>query len=293
MPASEPFLKFLCVLKKRKGDGFRHYKNMIGNYDQEHEFLGAYGFKSWSDLQAETADVLEGFVACQMRPFSKMSMNEQGTARYHSVDYSAPFSEWKFALRHQPWELPGWLNIAEAKAECLRLLPQWASYHLVKKGIAVCKEGQALVALGTSRIDQQSGGSCWAYGESSVIQSERCHGLAYLHDRSIGYIHAAAVGFENSRLEIFPGASVTAFGQSTVILRDGPDARELGRVVAYSPEIKIFKIKPGKGKARSMEKSLTPDNDLLPVEFTPEPEPRPFWDPEEQGRNAPFNQAVE
>ena len=84
MPASEPFLKFLCVLKKRKGDGFRHYKNMIGNYDQEHEFLGAYGFKSWSDLQAETADVLEGFVACQMRPFSKMSMNEQGTARYHS-----------------------------------------------------------------------------------------------------------------------------------------------------------------------------------------------------------------
>ncbi len=280
MPASECFLKALIILKKKKAGGFDHYYNRRGNFLNEREFLNqTYGFTDWHEVQAAGPGQLEGFVACQMRPKVDLRMAPGGMVRYVNADYLVPFDQWKFALRHQPFEIPGWVHIDEIKKECLKLLSGWAKSHLIYKGSATCSEGQAIVALNRSQVNQ-NGGQCWAYNDSKVIQECNCRAETNLHDKSTGYIFTSSQSCRasnNSRVEVFPGASVRAYNSATVIIKEG---EPMGRFVAYSKDVKAFK-ESGSGK------------DLIPVEFTPQPEPHPFWDPLSQRANMPFGQPVD
>lgn len=294
MPASELFLKALIILKKRKDGGLDHYFNAKGNYDMESEFLGrVYGFKDWYEVQAGKPGQLEGFVAVQIRPRAKrMLARENGAVFYVDSDYSLPLDQWKFTLRHQHFEIPGWVHIAEIKKECMRVMPEWAKSHLIYDGTGTCEDGQAIAALGHSRI-VQSGGQCWGYKKSVIIQQAGCCMGTDLHDTSTGYIHGrdswVARGYDNSRLEVFPGGICWAYGSATVILRPDHEGN-LGRFIAYSKTVKVYRVKPG---AVMLPDQPVSNKDLIPVKFTPEPEPNPIRKPSGIIINEPFNMPVD
>ena len=273
MPAGEDFLKFLCILKKRKNGGFDHYFNKRQNYWRQEEYLAAYGFKSWAHVYEEGPDTLEGFVACQMRPKVKLLVNEIGQSLYVDANYDTPFHEWKFALRHQPAEcpVPEWVCVGEVKAECIKLLPEWAENHLVFSGGVECEDGMSIVSLRGSQVAQH-GGDVWAYAKSTVYQLNANGCYTCLHETATGYISGIGFAYDHSCIELAPTGFAHAYGCSTVNLWPAPDG-SYGKVQAYGPGVQVFRVKPGVVVIPG--RRVTDDERDL-VAFEPLPEPMPF-----------------
>lgn len=288
MPNSEDFLKFMCVLKKRKDGGFDHYYNNKRNYWRQEDYLLANGFKSWAHVYEAGPETLEGFVACQMRPKVKLLANEIGQSLYVDANYDTPFHEWKFALRHQPAEcpVPEWVSVGEVKAECIRLLPEWAKNHLVYGGTGVCEDEMSIAALRDSQIAQH-GGNVWAYGTSKVYQ-QRINGCGtYLHETSTGFVAGTGRAYDHSRIELAPTGQAHAYGCATVILWPTSDG-SYGKFEAYGPGVKVFHVKPG---VIAMPGRRVVDDELVPAAFDPLPEPYPFR--ERADINMPFGCPVD
>ncbi len=272
MPATEDFLKFFCILKKRNDGGFDHYYNARGNYWRPEEYLGAHGFVSWQHVYNAEAHTLEGFVACQMRPRVTLLTNETGGSLYAEAKYDTPFEQWKFALRHQPSEcpVPDWVCVGEIRAECIRLLPKWAKSHLVYHGLSTCEKGMAIVALEDSSIAQY-GGTVWTYGSSTVFQRPgNCS--TSLHETSTGFIEGRVAAYDHSRVELSRGGRARAYGSATVILRPGEDGAT-GEFAAYGSGVSVFRPRPG---APIFPGRRIDDRELTPVDFVPLPEPKPY-----------------
>jgi len=279
MPAGETCLKFLAILKKREAGDFDHYYNRKGNYDSPSEFLGpVYGWKSWQDVHDGRAGQLPGYVAVQMRPRPELMQREDG-ALYVQADYGAPFDQWKFALRHQPHELPGWTHVAEVKAECLRLLPAWADAHIIRGGTRSVTAGMAVAALAGSRIEQH-GGSLWAYGDAAVFQRGPGPHDTHLHDRSVGHVISGvqdALAFDHSTAHVYHLGRVRAYGSATIILHPGGQHGTTGKIAAYGSGVRVFIVQRGR---------------QVPfVNFRPLPEPHPFT--QRPDINQPFNCEVD
>ncbi len=262
MPARDcTLLKLLVVLKRREGGGFDRYYNRVGNYDSVREFLGpAYGWRSWQDLQDGRPGQLPGYVACQMRPKATPRTDGRGVVQYGDVDYSAPFAEWKLALRHQPHELPGWAHVAEVKAECLRLLPEWAGQHIIAGRQAEASGERAVVGLAGAMLRQGGNSQAWLYRDAAVQQQGRyCRAL--LFDRSQGCISGRAELFDQASVELLPGGEVLAFDESRVVLRAGPHG-ETGTVEAFGEGVQVLRAEPGGGLAPA-EVRAQPDTTRL------------------------------
>lgn len=273
MPAGEDFLKFMCILKKRKDGGFEHYYNERKNYWRQEEYLAAHGFKSWAHVYEAGPDTLEGFVACQMRPKVKLLVNEIGQSLYVDANYDTPFEDWKFALRHQPAEcpVPDWVCVGEVKAECIRLLPKWAEYHVVYSGEIECDAGMSIVALRNSQVAQH-GGEVWAYATSTVYQQNTNGCTTCLHESATGFICGTGCAYDQSRVELAPTGFAHVYGCATVNLWPGPDG-SYGNFRAYSPGVRVFCVRPG---VLAVPERQVTDDERAPVSFEPLPEPMPF-----------------
>jgi hypothetical protein len=261
-------LKAFFVLRQRPDGSIETFYNVKGNYDHSGLFLADNGFATWADLGAD-------WCAAQLRPYARLRARSTGQTVYTEVDYETPLHQWKFALRHLPHEIPGWVHVAKIKAECLRLLPAWADRHLVRGRSANCLKDNALAALTDARITQ-SGGHCWGFKNSIVEQVSFCD-ATYLHDASTGHIrtNSPCIARDDSTVHLYYLGQVKAYGQATIILHEGPD-RRTGKFTAYGEGVKVFLQRQGK---------------LIPyVSFRPEPAPDL---PPGSGVNMPFNTAVE
>ena len=228
------FLKCVVILKKRKGGGFDHYMNERDNYNVPSEYLNwRTGFKSWADVQRGRPWQLPGFVAVQMRPRARLIDIEGNPAlSYFLADYADPPEQWKFRVKHQPFELPGWVHVGEIRRECIRLLRLWGRQHLIANTAATIGKGQAVAALAGARIDQR-GGIVWAYKDAEVIQHSReSWPVAHLHDRAVAVIRWACMANGESSVELHPGGRCEAHDQATVTLVRGPGG-EVGQVTCH------------------------------------------------------------
>lgn len=289
MPHREEFLKFLCILKKRKDGGLDHYYNKRGIYLDPKQYLVRCGFTSWKQVYDAGPDTLEGFVACQMRPPAKAKplSDPLGSTRFIDANYATPFDEWTFALLHQPaaCPLPDWACIGELRAKIIKLLPKWAENHLVYRGRCICEVGMAVVALGNSFVTQ-TGGHAWAYGSSTLLQETGSNCRAYFRDSSTGFVTGKAFAYGHSRVELSHTAQVDAYGSTTMILWPGPDG-SFGKFVSYGSAVSVYRVPPGVVKVPGQPLD---SRYLVPVAFTPHPEPVLS---ETKGVNMPFDCAVD
>lgn len=193
----------------------------IYNYDDE-RILGENGFKDWQRLY----DFDDGFATVQYRPYGRDVENTNSPGKIWRAfhDYAAPFSEWKFNLRHQPSHLPHprWVSIGDLQDRTFPLLPEWSRHHIIREGEAFCIKNMSRLALGTAKI-YQNGGYTWAYERSSIIQAPGSReGLAFLHDDTRSEIYSFAILFERAHAVIYPGGNYQIYDQAKVDERPGP-----------------------------------------------------------------------
>jgi hypothetical protein len=196
----------------------RIYFSKKYNYDND-AILQENNFESWKDLHDRG-----GFSCFQFRPKGERTLDRKTGIMTEGwcMNYSQPFDLWKLSLRYSPWPPPDWLHIGAARLHCLALLPEWASYHIVREGVATCGRGQAIVAIGNSRLIQ-TGGICWVCHDSRIEQQPGCKGIANLHDRARGLIYSQGKAFDQSHAEVFPGGECQAYDSATVNQIPGPE----------------------------------------------------------------------
>jgi hypothetical protein len=105
-------------------------------------------------------------------------------------DYRLPLKDWQFRIDSN-FPLPEWWNGKWGEQITREELPKWAKYHLFKNKKNLKFSGEVSVILINCKdvvIDNQSGGNCWFYDNSTGTVSNQSGGNCRFSDNSTGTV---------------------------------------------------------------------------------------------------------